>query len=338
MRRCDDDRSSNEVFSCAIIDAAAQLDLTMLDIGTRDGFDHDAISLAGGICAVGFEPDPGEAERLEKSSHAPWRMVKVLGCAIGGKTGTATLHVPVSPFGASLLPHNEDMLEEYGYEALHKTAKMIDVAVVTLDDLMADGTIKNAHYIKIDIEGAELDVLQAASRVLTNCQSIKVEVSFVEQRVGQPLAHEVIAFLQASGFTLVDIRHPHRWRRRPLPAHPFVSGFDVPYSRGRIAQADLLFFRRHDKSSLPTDVSAAMLLAAAMGYFDFAVGLLRSNPNATHCWQDRGICIEAELRTASRFYGRAQLRRAIRDDVRRLVPLLRSLLGRLPHSRPIRPY
>ena len=329
---------SSQVFSGAIINAAAQLDLTMLDIGARDGFDRDLISLAGGIRAIGFEPEPGEAERVECLNNGPWRAVKMVGCAIGGKTGTATLYIPDSPSGASLLPHNESMLDEYGYEALHKTANTIEVNVVTLDDLAADGTIKNAHYIKIDIEGAELDVLRSAHRLLSTCQSIKIEVSFIEQRLGQPLAHEVISFLQASGFTLVDICYPHRWRRRPLPAHPFVTGFDVPYSRGRLAQTDLVFFREHDASSSPADLSAALLIAAAMGYFDFAMALLRRNPRAIHWWQDRCICIDAELRMASRVYGRTQLRHAIRDNVRGLVPLLRSSLGWLPYTAPGRPY
>jgi FkbM family methyltransferase len=329
---------SKRVFSGAIIDAAAQLDLTMLDIGARDGFDRDLISLAGGIRAIGVEPEPREAERLECLSHTPWRAVKMMGCAIGARTGAATLYIPPSALGASLLPPNKSMLEEYGYEALHKTANTVEVKVVTLDDLVADGAIKNAHYIKIDIEGSELDVLRSANRLLSTCQSIKVEVSFIEQRLGQSLAHEVISFLQASGFTLVDICCPHRWRRRPLPAHPFVTGFEIPYSRGRLAQADLLFFREHDASSSPADISAALLIAAAMGYFDFAIALLRCNPRTICWWQDRDICIEVELRMASGAYGRTQLRHAIRDNVRALVPLMRSSLGWLPYTKPVKPY
>jgi FkbM family methyltransferase len=331
-------RIGNRVFSSAIIDIAALLDLTMLDLGVRGGLDQDVISLAGGIHAVGFEPEPVEAERLRESSPAVWRTVKMLECAISGQTGSARLHIPVNPVGSSLLPHNQDMLEEHGYEDLHNTISTTDVEVVTLNDLFDDGTLKNAHYLKIDIEGAELDILRAAQRALTGCQAVKVEVSFVEQRIGQPLAHEVIAFLQSSGFALFDIRHPHHWRRRPLPAHPFISKFEVPYSRGRIAQADLLFFRRHDAASSFHDVSAALLIAAAMGYFDYAISLLRHNLSTAFWWQDRGIDIEGELRAASRHYGRIQLRRAIRDNIRYTIPLFRSLLGRLPHSTPLRPY
>lgn len=331
-------RSGDKVFSSAIIDAAVELDLTMIDLGARGGFDLDILSLAGGVEAIGFEPDPAEAGQLRRSIPRGWRTVRILEYAIGGRAGIAKLHIPPNPAGASILPHNQAMLDEYGYEALHKTKSTVDVAVTTLDDLLTEGALKNAHYLKIDIEGAELDVLRGAQRLLAACQAIKVEVSFVEQRVGQPLAHEVIAFLETTGFSLFDIGDSHRWRRRPLPAHPLMTNFEMPYSRGRIAQADLLFFRRHDAASSARDVSAAVLIAAAMGYFDYAIGLLRVSTSTARWWRDKGIDIEGELSTASKRYGRIQLRRALRENIRYAIPLVRSLLGRLPYAPPARPY
>lgn len=210
--------------------------------------------------------------------------------------------------------------------------------MLTLDDLLADAMIDKAQYLKIDIEGAELEVLDSGARVVDICQAIKVETSFVEQRKGQALAHEVIALLDVRGFELIDIRCPHHWRRRPLPAHPYVTTFDVPYSRGRLAQADILFFRRYDTFPSHTDLSALVLISAAMGYFDYAFTLLRRFPANVEWWASHAVDIEAELKTASRRYGRAQLRQAIRSTVRGLVPLLRSLLGRTHHMAPQRPY
>lgn len=326
------------VFSRRMIDVARQLDLTMLDLGARNGFDCELISLAGGIRAIGFEPEPSEAAKLSKSNHAPWHQVKMIGCAVGGRTGPAKLHIPGSADGASLLPHNDKMLEEFGYEALHKTVKTIDVSAITLDDLTGDGLIDKAHYIKIDIEGAELEVLRAGTRTLQSCHALKVEVSFLEQRIGQPIAHEVIAFLEASGFSLADIRGSHHWRRRPLPAHPYLTGFAIPYSRGRIAQADVLFFRRHDSRSPPESAAAAVLIAAAMGYFDHAMTLLRGNTSSVQWWTDHGVDIEAEMKTTSKRYGRHALRCAIQQNVGGLWPLFRSLFGQLPYKTPDRAY
>lgn len=326
------------IFSPAIIDLASQLDLRMLDLGARDGFDSELMSLAGGVHAVGCEPEPREADRLEKETTGPWRSVKMLACAIGGQKGQATLHMPGNPVGASLRPHNEEMLEEFGYESLHKTVAAADVDVLTLDDLLADGMIGKAQYLKIDIEGAELEVLTGGTRLLECCQAIKVEVSFVRQRLGQALAHEVMALLDAKGFALVDIRDPYLWRRRPLPAHPFMTGFDVPYSRGRLAHADILYFRRYDAPAAPTDLSALVLMSAAMGYFDHAFTLLRRFPDNVTWWVNHGVDIEAELKAASRRYGRGQLRRTIRKTSRGLVTLVRSYFGRLPHNAPERPY
>ena len=80
---------------------------------------------------------------------------------------------------------------------IHKTIATADVDVLTLDDLLADGKIEKMQYLKIDIEGAELEVLAGGTRALEHCQAIKVEVSFLPQRVGQALAHEVAALLDA---------------------------------------------------------------------------------------------------------------------------------------------
>jgi FkbM family methyltransferase len=330
--------SDDAIFSSGLIDVAAQLDLTMLDLGARDGFDAELISVARGVRAIGFEPEPQEAERLEKAIARPWRSVKMLSCAVGGQKGKAKLYIPPSPAGASLRPHNAEMLDEFGYESLHKTIATTDVDVLTLDDLLADGKIEKTQYLKIDIEGAELEVLAGGTRALEHCQAIKVEVSFLPQRVDQALAHEVAALLDARGFALADILDPHHWRRRPLPAHPYVVGFDVPYSRGRLAQADILFFRRYDTLPDHADLSALVLISAAMGYFDHAFTLLRRFPENVKWWSERGVNIEAELKAASGRYGRGQLKQAIQMNLRGLVPLLRSLLGGLPYNRPERPY
>jgi FkbM family methyltransferase len=329
---------TTDSFPRTLIDAAAQLDLTMIDLGARGGLDSDLLPLAAGIRAIGFEPEPAEADDLLQASQGSWRAVEMFRYAVGGKKGRAKLHLPASTVGASLLPHNEALLDEFGYEQLHKPVRTIDVDVTTLDDLLREGAINKASYIKIDIEGAELDVLRASTRILETCLAIKVEVSFLEQRRGQPLAHHVTAFLDALGFDLIDIRDVHRWRRRPLPAHPLITRFCVPYSRGRIAQADLLFFRRHPEGELAQSVAAAMLIAAAMGYFDFAMTLLRSHRSCREWWTARGVDVEAELGIAAYRYGRLQIRKAMREHFRRLVPLLRSIAGRLPYVEPSRPY
>ena len=45
-----------------------------------------------------------------------------------------------------------------------------------LDTLFIEGAIKQPDYIKIDVDGAELSVLQGSSIVLQNAQEVQVEL------------------------------------------------------------------------------------------------------------------------------------------------------------------
>lgn len=331
-------RASSSILTAALLHHAAEYRITMLDLGARGGVDQDLVGLAPAVVAIGFEPDPDEAERLQRSGKGPWLELRILPFAIGGKTGLTTLYIPGNGEGASLLSHNKALIAEFGHVVLHETIRQIPVSAITLDDLAAESQIDRIDYLKIDIEGAELDVLRAGTSLLSTCKVIKVECSFLEQRVGQPLAADVIAYLSANGFDLIDILDLHRWRRRPLPSHPYVIAFDMPYSRGRVAQADFVFARRADSDSGPWDISAEVIVLAAMGYIDHAITLVRQSPAAVAWWSARGIDIDRELREVSKRCGKQQVRRALWDQVRGLIPLVRSLFGTLPFRAPDRDY
>ncbi len=325
--------------SDALTRLLSDLDLCIVDLGARDGVDEDMLAIATAIHVIGFEPDPVEAERLARRGDKRWRKVTILPFAIGGSVGPATLHVPASSEGASLLPHNPAMAELFGYDNLHLDCSEVPVRVDTLDSLSVAGNLPRVDSLKIDIEGAELDVLKAATKVLRECVAIKVECSFLEQRIGQPLIWEVAQFLIDHHFCAVDIIDPKRWRRRNLPAHPLRSRFAMSYSRGQLAQCDLVFLKHHDAIDKPEQALRLVLLAATLGHFDFAITVLRAHAGLNaRVRQDRGFNLEHELQCWSRQMGRQQSRRAIVRTLRSLVPLLRSAVGLLPHKEPNRPY
>jgi len=323
-----------DVFTKRLLDALSPSPLIVVDLGARGGLDEDLLALAPAVVAVGFEPDAEEARRLAGTPIGPWKERRILPYAIGGATGSAKLHIPASPEGASLLPHNPAMLEAFGHAALHRTLREVEVDVRTLDDVADEAGIAAVDYLKIDIEGAELEVLKGGPQLAATAKVMKIECAFVEQRIGQPLAAEVIAYLASQGFDLIEIRAAHHWRRRPLPAHPYVVDAKVPYSRGRLAQADLFFVKRFDASALGRDVVAGMTILAALGHVDLAFTLLRAAPQAATWWNSRGIAIDDELSAVSRVLGRRELRKAIHAQIVGLVPLIRARLGRLPFRRP----
>lgn len=56
--------------------------------------------------------------------------------------------------------------------------------------------------LKLDVQGAELDVLRGAAKLLSKIDAIYCEVSFVELYAQQPTASEIISFLRDHNFLL----------------------------------------------------------------------------------------------------------------------------------------
>ena len=78
----------------------------------------------------------------------------------------------------------------------------VEVAAVTLDEYCAANGVESIDLLKIDVEGAELDVLQGAQRLLEDRRvgSILFEVSLPQiESLGHD-AHEIFASLDGHGY------------------------------------------------------------------------------------------------------------------------------------------
>ena len=339
------DSSSRDALSPASVAAGPigrmveALSPRMLDIGARGGADEAMLPIAWASRIVCFEPDPAEAEVLSRTGDSRWREFTVLPFAVGGVTGPQELHVPVDAEAASLLVHNPDMIERFGSEHLHTAIKTVPVQTWTLNDLRSAGHIDRIDYMKIDVEGAELDILRSGTSLLDDCVALKVECSFLHQRIDQPLIWDVAQFLAASGFEVLDLQGFHRWRRRNLPPHPYRVRSAMEYSRGQVAQCDITLLKSTRHLRDEEQAMRLMILSAALGYFDYAISVLRRKPELADAVTRRwGFDLEAELQRWSAATGERAVRKALAESVRALVPLIRAWAGRLPFSTPRMPY
>lgn len=308
-------------------------DLRLVDIGARGGMDTDLMPAAWATTAIGFEPEPDECQTLNLLPSKPWRKTQYVPTAIGGENGTAVLYVPPNSVAASLLPHNPAMVPLYGHPELHTIERRLNVETLTLDYACERFNLGYPDYLKIDVEGAELDILSAAPRALHHCSAIKVETSFLEQRKEQPLMHDVVAYMVDQGFVLADIRDIHRWRRRPLACHPYLSQWQLPYSRGIAAQCDLIFLRSYTDDTSDSTLQRLILVASILGYFDYAVGLFRQREHLQELFLDK-TCTDpiGELSKLSRLMGRSVARAEIFTRLRSVIPLVRSLIVGIPSN------
>jgi FkbM family methyltransferase len=74
----------------------------------------------------------------------------------------------------------------------------------SLDSIVNQRNFPQPDLIKMDIQGAELDVLKGAANVLANTKHMILELQNVEYNKGAPLKDEVINYLSSIGFDLIS--------------------------------------------------------------------------------------------------------------------------------------
>lgn len=83
--------------------------------------------------------------------------------------------------------------------------KKIQLQSQTLDSIIAKGGYPLPDFIKLDLQGFELEVLKGASNCLNAAEFCLLEVSLLDLAGGTPLILELLNFMNAKGFQAYDI-------------------------------------------------------------------------------------------------------------------------------------
>jgi FkbM family methyltransferase len=74
---------------------------------------------------------------------------------------------------------------------------------MTLDTVVARNKFPKPDLIKMDVQGAETDILKGATKTLKGVKHLILELQKVEYNKGAPLENEAISFVESLGFKLV---------------------------------------------------------------------------------------------------------------------------------------
>ncbi|MFH1481612.1 MAG: FkbM family methyltransferase [Pseudomonadota bacterium] len=207
---------------------------------------------------IGFEPNEDELGRMVSNKKDQFRFFPY---AIGdGKK--AYFNLTGLPQCSSLYEPNQELVNLFsglrprpGKIGAFGVRKRFPVDTRRLDDVPE---CSNSDYIKIDVQGAELDVLRGAINTLTDALVLEVEVEFVPLYKNQPLFSDIDCFLRDNNFLfhkLLDIQG--------RPIHPFLFDSKGLKTYSQVLWADAVFIR--DSLLLePSTVRAENLLKASL--------------------------------------------------------------------------
>ena len=176
---------------------------TVYDIGGFEGM--HAVFFASRVGEEGrvltFEPVPGNRERLHGNVAVNGfeRRVQVHAKAVGAEVGELALRVLDGDGGlASADPGIGATLDARG-------ARTVTVPVTTVDVVVAEGA-PPPSFVKIDVEGLELDVLRGAQRTLAqHRQRLFIEVHGSDADAKDANARTVAARLLEAGYRLQHV-------------------------------------------------------------------------------------------------------------------------------------
>lgn len=112
--------------------------------------------------------------------------------ALGGRPGVLDLRV-----------HGDQ--SSFLFSDRFDTGTSISVEVRSLDSFLDTALLQPPEFIKVDVQGFELEVLKGADACLKSAALLLLEVSYRRIYRNLPLAHEVIAYAGGKGFRVYDI-------------------------------------------------------------------------------------------------------------------------------------
>ena len=158
----------------------------VIDIGGNWGIYAYALSGLGSRLAV-FEPNP-QCFRALNCWASGKKNVDVYAVALSSQHGQGQLHIPVDATGQE---HDASASLDSRHE---EATRCVEVEITTLDSF----GFQDAKFIKIDVEGHELDALKGATKTITS--SMPVMLIEIERRHNTIDISEIFAFIFRLGY------------------------------------------------------------------------------------------------------------------------------------------
>lgn len=212
----------------------------VVDVGANDGGYGRVLRETGYLGHIlSFEPLQIAHKRLSELSAADKRWHIAPRMALGDADCQSEINVSANSTSSSLLP----MLSSHLSAAPQSKYERVESISVRRLDGVDHPSIANASrvFVKLDVQGFELAVLQGAAGLLRKISGFQLECSLLPLYERQTLYSGLFDWMQANQLDLWDV----------------IPGF-TDAKNGRMLQMDCVFFR-HD-------------LSDSLGYDDSRVG------------------------------------------------------------------
>jgi len=203
----------------------------LIDVGSSGGLEHRWARIEDRLNCFMFEPDERSYQEIvEEISNKKWKIYPV---ALSNNSEISEFYLCRKPQVSSLYLPNREILDKFPNKIRWDVINTTQVNLSPLDNVINDTEIREqCDFIKLDVQGGELSVLQGSIETLDYILGIECEVEFIRIYHDQPLFGDVCAYLDELGFSFIDFISQFKWDRTNYVA-----------KRGQLIFADALFLK-----------------------------------------------------------------------------------------------
>ena len=162
----------------------------IFDIGAAGGaWAQRASKIWPNARIVGFEPNESRVPELEET-RARLPNFSYQRCLLGSRPGEIEY----------VDSRDQTSLYDRAASGPKATAPML-----TLDSLLTDNVIRPPAFMKLDVQGYELEILKGGQLALASAQAVLLEVNAYHLSPEMPIVLDVLNYMDANGFFWYDI-------------------------------------------------------------------------------------------------------------------------------------
>ena len=182
--------------------------LNLIDVGAAGAIQPRWLRVASSLSYTGFEPDSRSRKELLETEQG-CDSYHIVQSALADRTGDILLNLCRKPTVSSTLKPNLNLMKHFPEVERFDVIEQVVIPATTLDEL----ELPDVDFIKLDVQGGELAVLQGARVALSRCLGVEAEVEFAIIYQEQPLFGDIQAYLDEAGLTFIDFVSINRWGR-----------------------------------------------------------------------------------------------------------------------------
>jgi FkbM family methyltransferase len=193
----------------AIVGQLLRAGSVAIDVGANIGYYTSLFHLLAGSRGLvhSFEANPFTAALLKMAlQQNNWNAVRINNVAVGNKPGR--MSVKAMNLAEAMA---DDSLNLGGWMLRESEEGDWDIEVTTLDKYVKDNKIEKVHFLKVDVEGFELKVIQGADTLIRKFKPYLLLEMRADNQADRVRCEQMIEFLRERDFACCRII------KRPFP-------------------------------------------------------------------------------------------------------------------------